>query len=984
MSKILNALAAERNAIVDGYIQRTQVQSDLEKFWAKLTAMIFLPQNPYPTAIDYFRELEASRNAIVAPPPGIVELLNMSYSTIRMASVDGIFGNSSLLKHINPQAVRRMVDLFDFEFFKQWNEDGYAVTSACALVNLAVFHGTSLIPKLNNEIELEHHVVIEGEKLERAIAIFATILAKDAYASQTSHATLSVGVWVSVPSFKKSDTDTKKLWTLDGIQTSRAAFVSAVKTAVAARTPCYISEFRCRQQMGYHGNIHAPYSAFVKVTRTFIMHFKPQTESKSMRSFASQPQRALCEGLFFTQDAVATLVSALRENSPTTLSWGEYTTPVLSSFTCGDLFVMSRALLHYSGVSQDSSKTLAQLCQITGGLPGELHALTETSANFKELLLLFIENPTGYGSCVPALSEAMGQYTYEVRQIARSHVHSLFAGLSKAIEAKLVHLVLPDDVDLTRFEYLIDQYKQIELLLVYVTQCLTRYILKTMHQDTVENPVYVVNQLVRTAQDEAKKRQQQIDKKAKTKKATETPEVTGKFVDPFEAPPFELGVSITREQEDAIENEIYPLEVSKQVTILQYIVDTRLDTAFETAMTSIVLNGMPSNFYPSIVEHLRVFGVRHVLSLEPKVAPIPFTIHGDFDQVIEHHGAFGTGLALAFVPDSVQNTVLQLKSWPICKVNYASPSANFTVQTGTSLYLRRWYRFYRGEPRHVDVVEHIQVETAHPSARKSIELFSDAVLQDVLNLADQKHMAVIWFRVASSQPERPHFKLNSVDMKRQREVVRIKIEEGVRQRHWIQACVYFQNKLVVKSYVLHLTDGAVKRCFAPTNLNFAHSQIYSTMADAENCQIHANNDSDIVDEGELDILDTYDDKLRESILKRDIASCEPSVRLLFKSHVLTLKRIEDQGQVFAAVCMTHLAEVKEELDKWLGQVQALVDLPEFHYALTIFGMWKASLERAIAAKVGGDVLKSIESIVGLSVVLRLTWQHDVHQIIQKA
>ncbi|CAK4143695.1 unnamed protein product [Aphanomyces euteiches] len=156
MSKILNALAAERNAIVDGYIQRTQVQSDLEKFWAKLTAMIFLPQNPYPTAIDYFRELEASRNAIVAPPPGIVELLNMSYSTIRMASVDGIFGNSSLLKHINPQAVRRMVDLFDFEFFKQWNEDGYAVTSACALVNLAVFHGTSLIPKLNNEIELEH------------------------------------------------------------------------------------------------------------------------------------------------------------------------------------------------------------------------------------------------------------------------------------------------------------------------------------------------------------------------------------------------------------------------------------------------------------------------------------------------------------------------------------------------------------------------------------------------------------------------------------------------------------------------------------------------------------------------------------------------------------------------------------------------------------------------------------------------------------
>ncbi|CAK4084071.1 unnamed protein product [Aphanomyces euteiches] len=365
-----------------------------------------------------------------------------------------------------------------------------------------------------------------------------------------------------------------------------------------------------------------------------------------------------------------------------------------------------------------------------------------------------------------------------------------------------------------------------------------------MHQDTVENPVYVVNQLVRTAQDEAKKRQQQIDKKAKTKKATETPEVTGKFVDPFEAPPFELGVSITREQEDAIENEIYPLEVSKQVTILQYIVDTRLDTAFETAMTSIVLNGMPSNFYPN--------------------------------------------------------------------------------------------------------------------------------------------MAVIWFRVASSQPERPHFKLNSVDMKRQREVVRIKIEEGVRQRHWIQACVYFQNKLVVKSYVLHLTDGAVKRCFAPTNLNFAHSQIYSTMADAENCQIHANNDSDIVDEGELDILDTYDDKLRESILKRDIASCEPSVRLLFKSHVLTLKRIEDQGQVFAAVCMTHLAEVKEELDKWLGQVQALVDLPEFHYALTIFGMWKASLERAIAAKVGGDVLKSIESIVGLSVVLRLTWQHDVHQIIQKA
>ncbi|RHY56330.1 hypothetical protein DYB38_004629 [Aphanomyces astaci] len=128
-------------------------------------------------------------------------------------------------------------------WYTQQRDDSYKATVMTSLVGPAVLHGKGYLADVHS-VQLEQHVLVEGEKLERAITVFAQLIAKDAYDNQTSATIMNQGVWVTIPSFKKSDRHTEKLWTLDAIQSCRVAFISAVKTAVAARVPCYVVEFR--------------------------------------------------------------------------------------------------------------------------------------------------------------------------------------------------------------------------------------------------------------------------------------------------------------------------------------------------------------------------------------------------------------------------------------------------------------------------------------------------------------------------------------------------------------------------------------------------------------------------------------------------------------------------------------------------------------------------------------------------------------------
>ncbi|KAF0725739.1 hypothetical protein AaE_009680 [Aphanomyces astaci] len=371
---ILHATAVERSAIVDTYLESTQLQGGLEAYWSSLMSSTCLSPNPYPQLLRHFRSLEGQSEPQEFRPSA-VQSINVPPISLNVGSVaGGVFGHARLLSVTFFLAPRHRIDgpslmhlskRLGCTWYKQQRDDSYKATVMTSLVGPAVLHGKGYLADVYS-VQLEQHVLVEGEKLERAITVFAQLVAKDAYDNQTSATIMNQGVWVTIPSFKKSDRHTEKLWTLDAIQSCRVAFISAVKTAVAARVPCYVVEFRHSSTNSVHerrpssprhddGQTGSGVS-YVRVHRTFVMHFKPPNEPT--RSFSVNQLRPLLEGVFFTEVAMTTYISVVLQGDDIAAATVAFTKPfvtsVLDHYTTGNYLEMMYALVHHICVNESS------------------------------------------------------------------------------------------------------------------------------------------------------------------------------------------------------------------------------------------------------------------------------------------------------------------------------------------------------------------------------------------------------------------------------------------------------------------------------------------------------------------------------------------------------------------------------------------------------------------------------------------------------
>ncbi|KAF0687234.1 Aste57867_20996 [Aphanomyces stellatus] len=1019
-SGTLDVLGVERAAIIEAYIERIQIQAEIGRFWAKITTLSFVPPNPYPLLLDHFRSVEAQ---------WLVSQSSDAPNVQGGASKNLLFGRPRLLSRVDTAAVLSLFHRLNISAFSQSTDDGFSVAVACSLVGLAAFHGPKAAFPRADDVELEHHVVVEGEKLERAITVFAKVVAKDAYDTHAmAGSVVGTGVVVAVPSFKKSEKDTQKLWTIGMIQASRIAFFNAVKTAVTARAPIFVREFRRVEYVDYCGRLGVTYGSYIRVKRSFLLHIRVPNEP--VRSFATNVDRAFVEGLFFSEDAQRAYLSVVPGESLGSTT--QYATNVVESYSACDFVCLTQSLLHYVGVvdvNGDSSGAFGsifdQLRRITSALAGEFYALSLVPTTITELVAMLHENPEEYAMHVDAMREWVGQFAFDVTSLVRREVHSALFGLARTIEAALAGLVLPDSISDTKSASVTIQTvartcKYIRAHLFYVAQSMTRDMLVAIStSDGPSHPIYLANQLVQAAKDDAAKTDANASATKKKKPGKDTPEIvlTSALVEPLVPRPPKHGIDLAHEQLEAEATLTYPSTIADHAVRLQYIVDTRLDAAVESALMAVVFDGgMPENPYPTLIHHLRLVAARHVLSLlvAPPTTLLPTaavdsvfptvkassTTDTDDDDptkscVVQYKSIYGAPPALLLVPDSLIAVAKELPSWRVCKVHYGSSTSAFSVTTWTSIYLRRLYNWIQCEqPHHVQVVEHIEVTpltTQSSSTRNALELFSDAVLQDAFNLMDQPDMALVWLRMGPTEtmPSALEFVVGPSDIKSRRDHVRQRIEDAARARQWVQCRVCFGLNLVTKTYVLHLVDGArPRRCLAPAQLRLTQTQIFLTQDDASRAlptRRIKETEVDVQGAGVDDLLDAYDSRVRQCTDGTAVATIGMVPSSLPTCVNESIQ--EDEGHVLATICDTKIGMptcVKEGIEAWLGRVQSLMEAPQFQSHLALLARGKLRVERAVAASTrldASEVQLELEDVVVFLAAVRLNWQYDIHRAI---
>ncbi|ETW00595.1 hypothetical protein H310_07169 [Aphanomyces invadans] len=1006
---ILARSRIETSAIVDAYLERIKIGRDLDLFWTRLTTTKFLLPNPYPQLLRHLREIESQTNAWEVPL-ATVSVVNIPPSIGEFGVVEGgVFGRSRLVARVDGCRLAHLSKHLGCPWYKQQSADGIASTTMTCLVGPAVFHGKGYLPTIHF-LQLEQHVVIEGDNLERAITLFAHMIAKDAFDTQTSASSINQGVWVTIPSFKKSDKHTEKLWTLDAIQTSRVAFISAVKTAVAARVPCYVTEFRHAPPFNLgHGNgsqIKCAIS-YVRVHRELVMHFKPPNEV--LTSFTRNPHRPLIEGVFFSEDALKAYVTKVAPPA-TTAVMEPYVAPILSNYSVGNYLAMAYALVHHICVNEDSFQPIAQLGKVTLGFPGQLVVLAQTSALIQEMLTLQILTPTTTQLHLKQLWNMVAQHAHNVRTFLCQNSHSSLLGIRHTLEQLATALEIPSasTSEAVVVQSAVDACRRIELLLEHAAQCVTRDVIETMRGDGgVVHPIQLVNRLAQTAAEEERTALAALTKtklKRVAPKTDNSPIAMSQLVEP-DQPTLPLhGIDVDQEVQSAVASLTYPPLIAREAVYMQYIVDTRLDEALQSALSAIILEGMPPNHFPPFIQRLRAYAIRHSMSLA-QAAPPPLPLHAhpqpppnqirnDFADtdgtIVEVRGLFGTARCTSFFPDSVVSMAAKVQSWPTCPVQYTSPSALFTIQTWTSLYLRRFYMWLEDAPSQVDVVEHIQVTTVQPTlqlTQKAAELFSDAVLQDVLTISDHPQMAVVWFQTShdhafDSFSSRPTFKVDAGGIKLQRDLLRSRVENAALSKQWVQICVFHDCTLVVKTYVLHLVDHSRRRCFAPPRLrspNASHLCFSRASAEWTTSLIDTSPECDVVDDA--DLLDMYDRVFQRAVRHPDeFATCEAALCVMLASPVVALNALETQGHAFAMACTTkcRLHELKGCIEAWVARIRAVVDTPATQDMLWLFSRWKRPLASALAAKDSMQTRAFVEGLTTFVLALRLSCQIDVH------
>jgi hypothetical protein len=328
-----------------------------------------LPSNPYPTLLSHLRQMELLRRMELSDGiilkefvPSLDDLTATTTSTtttttiIPTTSVSTIgvnggeirvcsmilgqkyhaWGLSSVLECIKRLAtcsnssssstntmmagdnstplgfIEELLDqVFPWPFVRESIDEGCSLAAYTALVGrnaLALNFGHE------NVFEMEQHIFIQADHLEKAITVFARQLIREAFEAQSLlPRVLSQGLvveWITNDSIMN-----RKRWTMESINASRTGFINAIKIAVISKGTFQMENYHLNNGSSSSNSTAANRSSsrtkFYRCIRQFLFHYAHPIDIHQNKTFGDNSNtktnnypRALREGFFFSEKAI--------------------------------------------------------------------------------------------------------------------------------------------------------------------------------------------------------------------------------------------------------------------------------------------------------------------------------------------------------------------------------------------------------------------------------------------------------------------------------------------------------------------------------------------------------------------------------------------------------------------------------------------------------------------------------------------------------
>lgn len=829
-SPALRQYAAQREELLDAYFTETQLLQVLHSFLTTLATDFrtkrVLPASPYPRLLTVVRQKEIERSLVLSgafsgandasTSPELLLHDQQQQQTnhhLRICSTKellarSLWGFQPVIERIPDvdQLVNRMDAIrvmhptcFNDAKEDQKDDDQYRVVVFAALVG----HGTSFPLAQYPVIEIEQHVVVAGELLEKAMAVFARQLFKFLHELSTNSSTLGCsGICITPCSTEVSssggdqssiDSDLQyqqqlQVWTTESVNSNRNAFIAAMKIAIVGNASFEITSFSSA-----HGSVSSPPlpacnnsssgSRFICQTRQrFFLHFVWENASTSAMKPVKAPQqqqnrsfivgtRVVESGLFLSargalqiarrvqidQDTATTAkanandkgkkASIAQQQQPQTgtnkRSESLYDTSSSFSLCPTGASLLSSVLMRLRRHTS-STKSPQETRKWTKCFTSSFAFALLTLVLRNQVLLDLLETHNDAAACKEALeshfetSSSQLEVLLEQARVGSTSsllrsVHAYLETLGRDAHHQFLLFVngSVDNQERGSLTNLIQQLETVNELLLVVTRVAVRDFVDLAWSHTLPSAVEFGSDLtLAQAKEDNPEEEQQID--------------------------------VLRAIQLAVDECAYPPLVALECVLAQFLVDSCLDVALESAMLNIVAFHLPPNPFVELSHSLRVFALRQHVWARPlrsasdqNESKPHMLVHKDCKLVLltklgsHNHALYGHNRPLleALDPSQVWTAHHWLKENGMLRLSdYPQPlKSSYSIQIFHSLLAYHATAFATSQVpstvvamtspflQELEVVEHIVVEGREFA--QALEFFADAVAHDLQCLA---------------------------------------------------------------------------------------------------------------------------------------------------------------------------------------------------------------------------------------------------------
>ena len=346
-------MPSQATEFLANYCDSSSLSSTITTSLKKLTSLSFLPESPYSSLIpslrlaessdhlkhsievdsDWLRSVQEGTNSgaynvqkrrqqrILSEPTPLLNITSLSLSPGYNGSV---YGLSHVLKHVDAVGlagvanVMKDLELILYPMGLHTNRKSeYIESMYYSILAPSVYHGQYFSPGELIRLDSQVDCVIKGPQFEKAVTIFSRRIMTEIFAAdQANDSCVSICCISKTAARRKGDPDNTKKWTAEQIRTQKNSFVSAVKSStVSHRSVSLELVMRTRsakltrsnplsnaqrQKLEEAGKLSSETThwKFVRVRRTFVMHYQDGKPKSATRTFAEFPGGVLATGVF--------------------------------------------------------------------------------------------------------------------------------------------------------------------------------------------------------------------------------------------------------------------------------------------------------------------------------------------------------------------------------------------------------------------------------------------------------------------------------------------------------------------------------------------------------------------------------------------------------------------------------------------------------------------------------------------------------------